>query len=60
MFAKQIETVDELPLAGTPTKNADRDRKCTDVLCTVCGLAFFLLMLLLSLAVYTKGNNPAR
>lgn len=56
MFAKQIETIDELPLAGRQGLIADRDRKCTDVCCTICGLLFFLFMLASSLIVFNRGN----
>ncbi len=49
MFVNNVHTFQNLPIE-------DKNRKCTDVCCTICTAIFALTMFILSFVVYRPGT----
>ena len=57
MFQEQLTKFDQVPLPGIKTKHLDKNRKYTDVLCTVVGALFAITMFVLAFVLMNKGEH---
>ena len=48
MFDEKISQFSDLPLQGTPSIHIDKDRKRTDIICTIIGAIFAITMFVLA------------
>lgn len=56
MFDEKITQFSDLPLDGKASVKSDRDRKKTDIICTIIGALFAITMLILAFALMNTGN----
>jgi hypothetical protein len=57
MFDDKLNNFSDVPLKGIPNSKIENDRKKTDIICTIIGGLFALVMFILAFALMNRGRR---
>lgn len=57
MFEQKLNSFSQLPVKGNKYAKSEKDRKCTDCLCTIIGAVFALTLFVLAFVFMNPSSS---